>query len=433
MSFLHLLTDLVHQVNDAQNPLAVDLAACGRLRDFQAAAQNSLDPDSPSREALDALIDDAYIQMSASRTEDPYPWRRLYTDACLVRALIDVAHTDRPNENAVMATIARLDRALVVAGAPGQKRHDLILTVIAAIQKAFLPSTLFNPENTPSSPSLPPVAPLASSFHSIPRFNTPPSLGIFLRDLRHRPFIMSGYAKEWPAMNEHPWRCMAYMRSVAGLGRVVPVEVGGDYRKDDWSQQIIPWDAFLDSLEATQEDTLLYLAQHNLFYQFPDLRNDIIVPDYVYSAPDAPVDYPAYKPPSNEDALVTNVWLGPKGTVSPAHTDPFFNLYAQVVGRKTVWVAPPSATPSLYPYSPPSDASEGKNNTNANATEPSMSNTSRVDVFAVPDDTFPDFWESVVPNAMSTTLEPGDVLFFPPGWWHAMRSEDLSFSVSMWF
>jgi ribosomal protein L16 Arg81 hydroxylase len=67
-----------------------------------------------------------------------------------------------------------------------------------------------------------------------------------------------------------------------------------------------------------------------------------------------------------------------------------------------------------------------------------MSNTSQVDVFA----SFPEqqgrgvhslFWEKVVPHAFSATLEPGDLLFFPPGWWHAMRSEEKSFSVSMWF
>lgn len=67
-----------------------------------------------------------------------------------------------------------------------------------------------------------------------------------------------------------------------------------------------------------------------------------------------------------------------------------------------------------------------------------MSNTSCVDVFATPvpgqePEMHPDFWEKVAPNAISATLEPGDLLFFPPGWWHAMRSEEKSFSVSMWF
>ncbi|KAI6007847.1 hypothetical protein EDC04DRAFT_2781048, partial [Pisolithus marmoratus] len=54
--------------------------------------------------------------------------------------------------------------------------------------------------------------------------------------------------------------------------------------------------------------------------QFPILREDITVPDYVYMSPGPPVSYPNYRPPSNEDQLVINVWFGPKGTISPAHT-----------------------------------------------------------------------------------------------------------------
>jgi ectoine hydroxylase-related dioxygenase (phytanoyl-CoA dioxygenase family) len=96
----------------------------------------------------------------------------------------------------------------------------------------------------------------------------------------------------------------------------------------------------------------------------------------------------------------------------------------------------------MYPYSPSSASGEkGTNNPAANHAEPSMSNTSRVDVFAShgsgngnnENDKYAEFWEHVVPLAMHETLEPGDVLLFPPGWWHAMRSEETSFSVSMWY
>lgn len=65
-----------------------------------------------------------------------------------------------------------------------------------------------------------------------------------------------------------------------------------------------------------------------------------------------------------------------------------------------------------------------------------MSNTSRLDVFAASDfdaDGMVQFRRDVAPHAMSSVLGPGDMLFFPPGWWHAMRSEAVSFSVSMWF
>lgn len=107
---------------------------------------------------------------------------------------------------------------------------------------------------------------------------------------------------------------------------------------------------------------------------------------------------------------------------------------AQVVGRKTVWLCPPSAAGSMYAY-PPAE-SNSHHNPAANTTEPSMSNTSQVDVFASREDGIqkhPEFWGNAVPHALSATLQSGDLLFFPPGWWHAMRSEEKSFSVSMWF
>jgi hypothetical protein len=114
---------------------------------------------------------------------------------------------------------------------------------------------------------------------------------------------------------------------------------------------------------------------------------------------------------------------------------------AQVVGRKTVWLAPPtpSITKAMYPFPPTSGSSETEvteraRNPAANLLVPSMANTTQVDVFSDQSkDKFPLFWRDAVPEALSATLEPGDVLFFPPGWWHAMRSEDMSFSVSMWF
>ena len=101
-------------------------------------------------------------------------------------------------------------------------------------------------------------------------------------------------------------------------------------------------------------------------------------------------------------------------------------MQVQVVGRKTVWLAPPGASSALYTIP--------QRNPSTNKEIPQSSNTSQVDVFATnSSDEFPRFWEEVVPEAMTATLEPGDLLFFPPGWWHAFRSEDVSFSVSMWW
>jgi lysine-specific demethylase 8 len=81
------------------------------------------------------------------------------------------------------------------------------------------------------------------------------------------------------------------------------------------------WDDFLDVLEdPTHSQTILYMAQHNLLSQFHALREDILIPDYVFTSPEAPATYPLYRPPNNEEGLALNAWLGPPGTASPAHT-----------------------------------------------------------------------------------------------------------------
>ena len=69
-----------------------------------------------------------------------------------------------------------------------------------------------------------------------------------------------------------------------------------------------------------------------------------------------------------------------------------------------------------------------------NVDELKMGNTSRLDVFSTDSDReYSNLLDEVIPSSMTATLGPGDMLFFPPGWWHAMRSETTSFSISMWF
>ncbi|KAI0031708.1 hypothetical protein K488DRAFT_78923 [Vararia minispora EC-137] len=422
MAFRQLLTDFGDQLHDENNPLTAASAKCNN--------------------SLDELITLAHSNLSTARSADHLPWRRLYTDASILRAIISVANLGdadmRGAELVALSSVAHLDHALVVAGAAGDGRYDLIISIIALVQKQYLLSphlpspTLYRNQMTPSSkPSR-----LMYGARPISRLDDAPSLSRFKRELINAPIVISRFARDWPAVKDHPWSSLDYLRAVAGRGRVVPVEVGSDYRRDDWYQELMPWEDFLASLAQPDASKIVYLAQHNLFFQFPSLRDDIVVPDYVYSAPEAPPDFKEYRPPSNPEQLIINAWLGPQGTTSPAHTDPFFNFYVQVVGRKTVWLAPPSVASHMYSYPPPSSSFDKSRNPALNSTEPSMSNTSRVDVFATgtgDSDDFPAFTANAVPCAMHVTLEPGDALAFPPGWWHAMRSEEMSFSVSMWY
>ena len=114
---------------------------------------------------------------------------------------------------------------------------------------------------------------------------------------------------------------------------------------------------------------------------------------------------------------IQSVWIGPRGTDSPAHTDPYYNCYVQVVGHKHVWLAPPPLTlPAMSP-----DAAFGS----------MLQNTTQLSVWEAAQP--PAFVQEVVPHAQHTELHPGDMLFLPPMWWHAMKSTSQSFSVSFWF
>lgn len=277
----------------------------------------------------------AHKSMAWSSLKTSFCWRRLYTEACLLRALAEVA-CEGVSEAHAKKAVALLDHILVVAGAPGEGRYELVLFLISKVQAEYLPlgsSQVTRPDGPSSSSAS--NSSLTTSAGPIPRLDSLPSLTQFQKHLHRQPFILPGYALDWPAMTEHPWQSFAYLRSVAGRGRVIPVEVGRDYRADDWSQQMMEWNEFLKHLELEQcacgGDTefagngndnisVLYLAQHNLLWQFPSLRDDILVPDYVYTCPPAPPEYPDYRPPGNDEQLVINAWLGPKGTVSPAHT-----------------------------------------------------------------------------------------------------------------
>ncbi|KAJ6608620.1 hypothetical protein B0H10DRAFT_2067406 [Mycena sp. CBHHK59/15] len=391
-TILSVLADLSGAKNGPNVDDGDDLAGCGRLvRDGLASAvQTAL--DGGSCEKLDQLILDAYAELARSSS---FCWRRLHTDASILSALLSPP----------LDALAKLDTAIIISGAAGRGRLDLILSIIESIQSEHFPPRTFYPINPSVFQALDPL-PLGGGV--IQCLSAPPSLATFQSRDYKTPFVLRGYARDWPALNQRPWASTEYLRAVAGPGRVVPVEVGNDYRTDDWTQKLMSWDAFLESLDS--EGDTHYLAQHSLLMQFPALRADIEVPDYVYASLPRP---PGCEPPTNDEQLVINAWLGPKDTISPAHTDPYYNMYVQVAGTKTVWMAPPSCSEFMY----------------------AQGNTSGVNVFSTDQGDHPKFSEHIAVHGggMTARLEPGDLLYMPAGWWHAMRANCHSFSVSMWF
>lgn len=308
-------------------------AAAELLNATQALAQDPpFSERNHARVSLLALVKRAHEEM-AKGGKNARGWRRIYTDTSVVLAFDAVFEFWSSQDEAfAFSAISHLDHAIVIAGAPGEGRLDLVFDLIEGVQSECLgvpPSLRRKRSFEATSISAPNTVllPVLSAQNEISNPETPPSISSFISRLSQQPFVLPRYLSDWPALNEHPWSSVDYLRSIAGPGRVVPVEVGSDYRNDDWTQTMMPWDEFLGSLVESPlgaaANPVLYLAQHNLFTQFPSLKDDILVPDYVYCELDPPPNYPLYVPPANEHRLVLNAWLGPKGTVSPAHTVSF--------------------------------------------------------------------------------------------------------------
>jgi len=99
-------------------------------------------------------------------------------------------------------------------------------------------------------------------------------------------------------------------------------------------------------------------------------------------------------------------WFGPEGTITPLHHDVMNILLAQAVGRKRVILISPDQSHLVY------------NNTGV---------FSEVDCENPNYDLYPLFRQV---KMIDITLEPGEVLFLPVGWWHYVRALDTSISIS---
>lgn len=201
----------------------------------------------------------------------------------------------------------------------------------------------------------------------------------------------------WPAMGDSRWS-VNYLRKIAGY-RTVPIEIGSKYTDDAWSQSLTTMNQFIDDYILTPSATSGYLAQYQLFQQIPQLKKDILVPDYCYLG--------------DCDDIQVNAWFGPRGTISPLHYDPDHNFLSQVVGSKYIRLYSEEVTSSLYPHE-----------------QDLLFNTSQVDVENPDLKKFPLF--SSAPY-VETILEPGSMLYLPPRMWHYVRSLSTSFSVSFWW
>lgn len=220
------------------------------------------------------------------------------------------------------------------------------------------------------------------------------------------PIVVTGAMDGWQART---WT----FANLAQYGDIaVPVEVsynGGDYRSlhaADSHKRFeagleMPLSAVLQGMQggATgQQQTLLYAAQVDLMSLIPALEQGIEQP---------PLNV------INERLYKRNTWLGPSGTTTPLHCDPYFNLFCQVWGAKYIRIYDRKHAQQLYPFS-----------------NPFLRNTSQVCVEQVDCRLFPAFDQ--VPY-LECCLRQGEMLFMPKKFWHFVQALEPSWSVSYWW
>lgn len=185
-------------------------------------------------------------------------------------------------------------------------------------------------------------------------------------------------------------------------GRERQVEVEGD-ESDVPSCPSDPSDATLagsacSPLAGSTLDKIYYFGS-----LAPELRPDIQPTSFLFLTE------------RDEERARHFLWLSSPEVALHTHFDQDHNFFVQIHGRKRIVLFPPSASDWLYPYP---------------RTHP-LWHKSQVDFQRPVRSVFPDY-DRALSSALQVTLEPGDLLYIPPYWWHRVETLSSSASVSSW-
>jgi Cupin-like domain len=212
----------------------------------------------------------------------------------------------------------------------------------------------------------------------------------------NKPIVLLDLMKNWKARTT--WN-PNYLRERCG-GELVEVmtDRAADPRYEINSEShktVVPFRDYIEHILQNGDCNDWYLVANNNLLQrkgLHQLRDDIVA-------------FPEYLDGEKLDGGVF-FWFGPAGTVTPLHHDVMNILMTQVFGRKRITLIPSEHIHHLY-------------NT--------LGVYSEIDCEKPDLNSFPEFRKVTMQRFV---LKPGEVLFIPVGWWHHVRSLEISVSVS---
>ncbi|KAI9713819.1 MAG: hypothetical protein M1820_000549 [Bogoriella megaspora] len=152
----------------------------------------------------------------------------------------------------------------------------------------------------------------------------------------------------------------------------------------------------------------LYLAQASLSELPQALRDDLPTPEIVCFA-------------GRGDIYDANIWMGLAPTYTPLHKDPNPNLFVQLAGRKLVRLFEPAIGLEIF------RAAQARSQGSGSATFRGTEMMEGEEKAALEDIV----WGENAKIQVEASLEPGDALFIPKGWWHSIRGVGSGITASV--
>jgi hypothetical protein len=211
------------------------------------------------------------------------------------------------------------------------------------------------------------------------------------------PVVLPGWGLGWPAMRELQWDALRERWGAVEVevteGRGPGVDPNRRGPRSTWT--LAAWIDHCRSVEPGRADERYMVAgDHNLDGPLSALL-DALTP-----------------PPGFVDRARlrggASLWMGPAGTHTRTHHDTSNIVFVQWAGRKRLWLASPSETGLTQGARGFFAAGQLSEAARAAPGAP----TEGVTVFEV-------------------TLEPGDAVFLPVGWWHEVLALEASVSTSL--
>lgn len=226
------------------------------------------------------------------------------------------------------------------------------------------------------------------------------------------PVLLRGLVNDWPlvqAARKSDAAFCEYLRPFGPETRLMyqrgPAEIQGrpfynhDFTGFNFRQDIRTLGALLDELLIGTPETI-YLSSTEIDRSFPGLGSANVLPALASLNP------------------LANLWLGNRMQVA-AHFDTPDNIACVVAGRRRFTLFPPRQVANLYIG--PFDLT------------PAGQPISLVDHVRPDLQRFPRYKQALA-EAQVFELEPGDALFIPSQWWHAVESlEPLNALVNFWW